>query len=450
MSHSSGTNRIQDRSSWKFLVLLLAASVVRADDAADRQKRRTPVVEAYEKARDSVVNITGIGNVEVQRWGMNPFGDVFPLPTSRQQRSIGSGIIIHEDGYIVTNAHVVASGAQLGATLLDGTDYEARVIGRDNERDLAVIKIDPPSPLKPIKMGHSDDIMIGEQAIAVGNPVGLHNTMTVGVISALHRELEVGGRVVYRDVIQTDASINPGNSGGALLNILGELIGINTAIRSDAQNIGFAIPVDQLREILPSVLDCEKLNKVISGFHISGTDPPTVAEVRKDSPANLAGLHVGDVISTVNSKHVDRAIDFLVTMLDRQAGEAARLGVVRDGKAQEIKVSLMAAPKPDGKKLARELLGLSVEDAKEDVARRFLLKRAGGVIVMGVEPRSPADRAGVAPGDMLVLLGPYSLKDCDMLGQLLNQVGSGDGIEARLRRVIRSDIYEYEVVFYAR
>lgn len=442
--------QIDRKGVLSLFLLTFCADVVRADEAADRQKRRTPVVEAYEKARDSVVNITGIGSVEVQRWGMNLFGDVFSLPMTRNQRSIGSGIIIHEDGYIVTNAHVVASGAQLGATLLDGSEYEARVIGRDNDRDLAVIKIDPPSPLKPIKMGHSDDIMIGEQAIAVGNPVGLHNTMTVGVISALHRELEVGGRVIYRDVIQTDASINPGNSGGALLNILGELIGINTAIRSDAQNIGFAIPVDQLREILPSVLDSEKLNKVVCGFRINGTDPPTVAEVRKDSPADLAGLRLGDVISTVNSKRVDRTIDFLVTMLDRQAGETARLGVVRDGKPQEIKVSLMAAPKPDGKKLARDLLGLSVEDAKEDVARRFLLKRAGGVIVMGVEPRSPADRAGVIPGDMLVLLGPHSLKDCDMLGQLLSQVETGDGIEARLRRVIRGEIFEYEVLFYAR
>ncbi len=432
------------------VTLVLLSGFALADDASDRQKRRTPIVEAYEKARDSVVNIIGVGNVEVQRWGMNPFGEVFPMPATRNERSIGSGIIIHEDGYIVTNAHVVASGAQLGATLLDGTELEARVIGRDNDRDLAVIKIDPPSPLKSIKMGHSDDIMIGEQAIAVGNPVGLHNSVTVGIVSALHRELEVGGRIVYPDVIQTDASINPGNSGGALLNILGELIGINTAIRSDAQNIGFAIPVDQLREILPSVLDSEKLNKVVSGLRIYSTDPPTISEVRENSPAATAGLHVGDVISTVNAKRVDRAVDFLVTMLDRKAGETAQLGIVRGGKTEEVRLALVAAPKPDGRKLAKEHLGLTVDDAREDVARRFLLRKAGGVIVMGVEPRSPADRAGVKPGDMLVLLGPYSLTDCDMLGQLLIQVAPGDGLQARLRRIIRSDLYEYEAAFYAR
>jgi serine protease Do len=430
-------------------ILTWIVFVSRADGQTDHQRRRTPVVEAYECARESVVNITGIGNVEVQRWGMNLFGEVFPVPTTRNQRSIGSGIIIHEDGYIVTNAHVVASGAQLGATLLDGTEHEARVIGRDNDRDLAVIKIDAVTPLKPISMGHSSDIMIGEQAIAVGNPVGLHNTVTVGVVSALHRELEIGGRVVYRDVIQTDASINPGNSGGALLNILGELIGINTAIRSDAQNIGFAIPVDQLREILPSVLDSEKLNKVVSGFRINGTDPPTVAEVREGSLAAAAGLRVGDVISTVNARRVDRTIDFLVAMLCK-AGETARLDVVRGGKSEEVRLALVAAPKPDGKRLAHDRLGLSVEDAKEDVARRFLLRRAGGVIVMGVEPRGPADRAGVKPGDMLVLLGPYPITDCDILGQLLAQVGPGDRIEARLLRIIRSNLYESEVVFYAR
>jgi len=422
----------------------------RAEDGPDRAKRRTPVVEAYERARDSVVNITAVGTIEVQQWGMNLFGEVFPVPTTRNERSVGSGFIIHEDGYIATNAHVISTGAQLGVTLADGTDYEAKVIGRDTTRDLAVIKVDPKTPLKAIRLGRSDDLMIGEQTIAVGNPVGLHNTVTVGVVSALHRELEVGGRVVYRDLIQTDASINPGNSGGPLLNILGELIGINTAIRGDAQNIGFAIPVGQLREILPEMLDCEKLNKVVSGFHITGTDPPTVSEVRDGGPGARSGVRVGDVVASVNGRSLSRAVDFLVAMLERRPKTEAAFTLVRDGKQVETRVELEAAPKPDGKRLANERLGMTVDDAREDVARRFLLRGAGGVIVLGVEPRSPADRAGLRPGDLLVAMGTYSLNDVDMMGQLLAQVRQGDAIDVRFRRERRDMLYETEVSLYAR
>ncbi len=421
-----------------------------AEDQTGVEKRRTPVVEAYERARDSVVNITAVGTIEVQQWGMNLFGEVFPVPTTRNERSVGSGFILHEDGYIATNAHVVSTGAQLGVTLADGTDYEAKVIGRDTQRDLAVIKVEPRSPLKPIRLRRSDDLMIGEQTIAVGNPVGLHNTVTVGVVSALHRELEVGGRTVYRNVIQTDASINPGNSGGPLLNILGELVGINTAIRTDAQNIGFAIPVDQLREILPEMLDCEKLNKVVLGFHVAGTDPPTVSEVDEGSPAERAGIRKGDVMESVNGRLISRTVDFLVTMLELRAGDKPAVTLLRDGHSVEVHVLLEAAPKPDGKSLAMDRFGVTVGDAREDVARRFLLRHPGGVIVLGIEPRSPADRVGLRPGDLLVAMGPYELNDVDMMGQLLSQVRQGDRVDVRFRRGRRDMLYEYEVPLYAR
>ncbi len=432
------------------LLPCLPVSWAYADEAADRLRRRTPVVDAYEQVRDSVVNITAVGTIEVQQWGMNLFGEVFPFPSTRNERSVGSGFILHPDGYIATNAHVISTAAQLGVTLADGTEYEAKVIGRDTKLDLAVIKVDAKKPLKPMRLGHSADLMIGEQTIAVGNPVGLHNTVTVGVLSALHRELEIRGRLVYRDLIQTDASINPGNSGGPLLNVLGELIGINTAIRGDAQNIGFAIPVDQLREILPPMLDCEKLNKVVSGFQVGGADPPTVRDVRSGGPADRAGVQVGDVIAAVNGEAPRNTVDFLVAMLERNAGEEITLRLTRGGQVVETRCTLDAVPKPDGKRLARERLGLSIEDAREDVARRFLLRRPGGVIILGVEPRSPADRAGLRPGDLLVAIGSFSLSDVDMMGRLLAQVVSSDPVELRFRRERRTDLIESEVLLYAR
>ena len=443
-----------DRLHGRALVwVCLAAGWVPASGRAEptgRDRRRTPVVEAYERARDSVVNISATAKIEVERWGVNIFGDLFPVPSERSQRSVGSGFVLHQDGYIVTNAHVVSSAAQLGVILADGTEYEARIIGRDTARDLAVIKVDPRSPLVPIPLGRSNDLMIGEQTIAVGNPVGLHNTVTVGVVSALHRELEVDGRVVYRDVIQTDASINPGNSGGPLLNILGELIGINTAIRTDAQNIGFAIPVDQLREILPEMLDGEKLNKVTVGMRVSGTDPAVVTEVREKGPADQAGVKVGDVVQAVDGRRFSRGVDFYVEMLQHQAGDDVAFKLVRDGAAKEAKLTLKPVPKPDGKRLALQHLGLTLADVKEDVAKRFQLRRQVGVIVLGVEPRSPADQAGMRPGDLLVTLGPCHLADVEHVGSLLANLQPGDPVELEFWRERQGALYSWDARLYAR
>ncbi|UCC30326.1 MAG: trypsin-like peptidase domain-containing protein [Phycisphaerales bacterium] len=435
------------------LILATQASVVaQGDQRPRRELRRTPVVEAYERARDSVVNLSTTQKIVVQRWGMNIFGDVFAVPTERSAQSVGSGFVIHEDGYIVTNAHVVSAGARLKVTFVDGAACDGRIIARDIGDDLAVIKVDCGKPLEPISMGRSDDLMIGEQTIAIGNPVGLHNTVTAGVISALHRELEVAGRVLYHDVIQTDAGINPGNSGGPLLNILGELIGINMAIRTDARNIGFAIPVDQLREILPDILDSEKLNKVQVGVRVRTTEPPQVTEVRKGSPADLAGVRLGDVIEAIDGLRIDQGVDFYVSMLDRRPGDVVSLGLVRNGRPVEATMTVTATPRPDGKRLALSRLGITIADVKEKAARRFQWKRQGGpgVIVMAVEPGSPAQRIDIRPGDLLVSMGRYWLTDVDHVGTLLVGVGAGDPVEIGFRRERHGQLYDGEARLYAR
>ncbi|HNQ24430.1 MAG TPA: trypsin-like peptidase domain-containing protein [Phycisphaerae bacterium] len=426
-------------------ILAGAAATGEEPSATDTlARRRTPVVEAYERARDSVVNISA--TEKVQRYGRDLFGGVFLFPP---ERSIGSGCVVHEDGYIATNAHVVTAGAQLVAAFADGSEYEARIIGRDVERDLAVIKIDPPRPLVPIKLGRSDDLMIGEQTIAVGNPVGLQNTVTTGVISALHRELQVGGQMVYRDVIQTDASINPGNSGGPLLNVLGELIGINTAVRTDAQNIGFAIPVAQLRDMLPEILEPEKVKKVQVGLKVSVAEPPRVIEVRDGSPAAAAGIRLGDIVRAIDGHSVARGLDFYVYMLQRDAGDKVGLQLVRDEKPVETSVQLVEVPKPDGQRLARELLGLQIQDATGKLAQQLALIGGRGVIVVGVEPGSAAERADLRPGDIIVYLGRYRIRDVDQVGLLLRELRTGEPVDVTFWRIARRQIAEGEVRLYA-
>ncbi len=385
--------------------------------------------------------------------GVDIFGDIFAVPAERNERSVGSGVVIHQDGYIATNAHVASSGAQLKVTFADGMNYDAEIIGRDTLRDLAVLKIQPDKSLTPIPLGRSDDLLIGEQTIAIGNPVGLQNTLTTGVISALHRELRVEGRVVYRDVIQTDASINPGNSGGPLLNILGELIGINTAIRTDAQNIGFAIPVDQLREMLPDILDAEKLNNVVVGMRVSGLDPPRVIEVRENGPAHRAGIRVGDTVDAIDGKKLDRAVDFHVALLSKKPGDAVGLRLRRAGTESTARVTLAPAPKPDGKELAALKLGAVISDVSDKAAKRF--RRAsvdggGGVIVMAVEPQSPAERADLQPGDLLVSMGPYWVTNVNQVGTLLSHVGPDTPIDVGFRREHRGRLYEGETRLHAR
>lgn len=395
--------------------------------------RRTPVVEAYERVRDSVVNISTTQKVQVPRLAFDVFGfpEVVGVPSSRT--SVGSGFVIHEDGYIATNAHVVAAADELAVTFADGSKYEAVVIGRDVERDLAVVKIEPDRPLKPIVFGRSDDLMIGETTIAIGNPVGLQNTLTTGVISALHRELNIDGRVIYKDVVQTDASINPGNSGGPLLNILGELIGVNTAVRTDVQNIGFAIPVGQLKELLPEILDPEQVNNVQVGVRLGGTTPARVVYLREEGPATRAGLKLGDIVESVDGRPVRGPLDFYVTMLAKRAEDVVSFRILRDGKSMEKRMTLLPVPRPDGRQLALARLGIVIDDVKDAAARKFRWSRQGALVTR-VEAGGPAYREDIRPGDLLITMGRHYISDVDHFGSLIAHVRPGDTVPLAFRR----------------
>ena len=321
------------------LSLLAVTATGLAQSAEDgRSRRRTPVVEVFESARDAVVNISSTEIVQVR----DPMDRLFEgysrrfrsRPRQLKRTSVGSGIVVHPAGYIVTNAHVVARSTDRTVTFADGRQYEATVVAGDREADVAILKIDAAEALPILRFGRSDDLMIGETVIAIGNPLGYQHTVTAGVVSAVGRDLQLDGDTVLRDLIQTDASINPGNSGGPLLNVLGELIGVNTAIRGDAQNIGFAIPVDRLRRLLPDLLDVERRYRIHTGLKLNDAEP-RVAFVTDDSPADRAGISTGDVLRRINGERVQEVVDFHIALIGLQPGDRLRLELLRRGKPYE-------------------------------------------------------------------------------------------------------------------
>ena len=256
-------------------VLAVAAATARASAPPTNEntdERRTPVVRAVEKAAPAVVNIStkSVRMVQPYFWMNVPevfrqqFGDMFK-PQRQVVGSLGSGVIISPKGYIVTNAHVVQQAEEIIVTMADESQHKAELVSADLGADLAIIKIAAEKPVAAIRLGTSSDLMIGETAIAVGNPFGYQHTVTTGVVSALDRTIEASATQKYEGLIQTDAPINPGNSGGPLLNIRGELIGINTAIRAGAQGLGFAIPVDKVRAIMVDLLAVPPLGHRVAG-----------------------------------------------------------------------------------------------------------------------------------------------------------------------------------------
>jgi serine protease Do len=428
------------------VVFGVPTTVARAEDDP-RAARRSPIVKVVEQVRDSVVNISATGIVQRQR--RDPLFDLFFVPEYRPRvtNSVGSGFVMHEAGYIVTNAHVVDRSIDLRVTFADGSDYEATVLVSDPAHDLAVLRINPDRPLKPIPMGRSDDLMPGETVIAIGNPLGYATTITSGIISALHRRIEAGAGTAYEDVIQTDASINPGSSGGPLLNILGELVGINTAIRPGAENIGFAIPVDQLRALLPDMLEfaIAEGRHIELGLRIEGVEKPRVVEVVAGSTADQAGIRVGDELVRVDAKPVARDVDFYIAMLGRTVGDQVQMELRRADKTRQVSLTLAETPPPDGATLARQKFGLQVEELSAEAAKLFG-ERTTGVFIAAVERRSPAHRADCRPADLLVRIGRHRVTSVDDLGQLLEGIQPDTPVDLTLWRIIRGDVWEFRGV----
>ncbi len=432
-------------------VLGLLPVVALADEDQGRQRRRTPVTDVFERCRDAVVNISTTRVVQMRRGGgVSIWDDLFPMPRGeRAVQSIGSGVVVHPSGYVVTNAHVVARADDVQVTFADGSSAKARRIAVDTEHDLAVLKIDAGRPLPSVAMGRSDDIMVGETVVAIGNPLGLQHTVTAGIVSALGRDLPINPDVVYKGLIQTDTPINPGNSGGPLLNINSELIGINSAIRGDAQNIGFAIPVDRLWELLPELLDIEQTERVRFGLRIGGHDA-RVVEVRPDTPAAKADIKPDDRVVKINGKPIGDVIDYYVQLREQKPDTDVRLELRRGGDTIERKIPLQSIPLPNGAELAEKLFGVQLAEVSPEARRRSGLNEDVGLVVRGVARGSAAERAGLSRGDFLVQIGRINVRDLEQLGLLLEQVRAGERARVEYVRTEGDYLVVREAVLTAR
>ena len=394
-----------------FVVLAAAAPPAHAASV-----RETPVVKAIRRAQAAVANIHSEKTAD-------DGNSLFAVDRGRKVNGMGTGVIIDERGYIVTNHHVVDGVDSLRVTTYDGSAYTAQVVSYDRKHDLAIIKVNASRPLTVVPLGTSSDIMLGETVIAVGNAYGYENSMTQGIVSALSRDVEVNEKQAYRNLIQTDASINPGNSGGPLINLEGEVIGINVAIRAGAQRIGFAIPIDDARETLASLLNIEKLSRTWHGLKSTDVkNGPTrklvVGASTPDSPAARAGLQPGDVILTAGSVTTIDGADFERACLGRKAGESLSLTVQRANKMMTLNMTLASVSdrggSPTSNLVARRpgrdtwnLFGIRLAPIRGNEPTLTGTKFRGGLRVAQVQAQSIAARNGIREGDVLVGLDKW-------------------------------------------
>ncbi|MBM82865.1 MAG: serine protease [Planctomycetaceae bacterium] len=364
----------------------------------------------------------------------------------RKVNGMGTGIVVDERGYIVTNYHVVADVDVLRVTTFSGATYDAQVVSYDREQDLAIIQINASGPLATMPLGTSSDLMLGESVLAIGNAFGYTDSVTGGMVSSLSRNVEVNEKQAYKNLIQTDASINPGNSGGPLVNLDGEVIGINVAIRAGAQRIGFAIPVDNARRVIAQLLSIEHLCSTYHG--LIGRDVKQgslrefrVQQTKSGSPASEAGLLPGDVIIKVGTIPVVDAADFERACLGQLAGTVLDVVIERKGVPQTLKMELAALSGQPSHSIARpdrqptpttltsqvrplertwKMFGVRLEKLETAEERLVGTKYRGGLRVTQVRQESPAQRNGIKKGDILVGLHLWETVNLDNVSYVLD------------------------------
>jgi serine protease Do len=424
--------------------------------------------DVSERAVRSVVNIrsTKSSSRDEGPEGLDPFFRRFfrgmPEMPERNQRSLGSGVIVDSKGVILTNNHVVEDADDIAVTLSDEREYAAEIVGTDPASDLAVIKlVEPPADLEALPFGDSASLRLGEAVLAIGNPFGVGQTVTLGIVSAKGR---TNVRIVdYADFIQTDAAINPGNSGGALVNMRGELVGINTAILSRSggyQGIGFAIPSNMASTLMQDLLDDGKVSRGFLGVFIQdlspqlaeamGVDPNTkgvvVSDVMEGGPANEAGIAAGDVILSVDGTPVDSAARLRLVIAGKGGDNGVKISLLRDGKKKTVRAKLEekdapAIAKPEEEEPSK--LGLRLEDLNARVRQQLRLEPdevPSGAVVAGLAPGGPAAEAGLRVGDVIVEVNRSPVDSAAEAVEALK--GEGDA----LLRVYRRGGYIFVVI----
>ena len=417
--------------------------------------------ELAKKASPSVVNIStvkvikGRGPMPMPFGQGDPFRDFFDrffrdqIPKDYRQQSLGTGFIIDKEGYILTNNHVVEMADEINVKFSDGKEYEAKTIARDPKTDIALIKIESDESLKPLPLGDSEKLEVGDWVVAIGNPFGLGNTVTAGIVSAKYRQIGAGS---YDNFIQTDASINPGNSGGPLLDTTGAVVGINTAIFSQTGGnigIGFAIPVNMAKELLPQL----KKGKVVRGWlgvmiqkitpelkeklNLKGEKGALVADVTKGGPAEKAGLERGDVIVSFDGKDIKEMRDLPFVVASTPVGKTVNVEVVRKGERKNFDVKIGELKDEQAPAVAEEeppKLGMSVEELTPELAKNLGLSERSGIVVVQVEDDSPAAAAGLRPGDVIMEIDQRSVKSLEDFNHKIEKYKKGDTILLLVKR----------------
>jgi serine protease Do len=422
------------------LSALIAVTMLAQVTFPASSRRETPLVKAVRNSKTAVVNI----HSEKTSYSSDT---VFQNSKGRKVNGMGTGVVIDERGYIVTNHHVVDGVDALTVSLADGSTYDARVVSYDRKHDLAIIKIKAGKELTVMKLGTSSDLMPGETVFAIGNAFGYEHTVTSGIISSLSRDVEVNDTQSYYDLIQTDASINPGNSGGPLLNLDGEVVGINVAIRAGAQRIGFAIPIDQAREVIADLMNVNELQNTHHGLVARDVKTPeeqklVVAGAETDSPAAKAGLKEGDVILKVGDVNVLDRVDFERALIGKKAGEKIEVKYKRDDEelVAELEINAYDAQsvvRVKGSSVIRgnnddetetrledriwDELGVKLQPLPPDqtVTRRTVYE--SGLRVISVKPGGTSARAGIQPGDVIVGLHRWATVSIDNVKFVIDQ-----------------------------
>lgn len=386
----------------------------------------------------------------------DPFGrffeDFFKNQPQREfkQSSLGSGFVLDKEGYIVTNNHVIKDADEIQVKLQNGKEYPAEIIGKDASTDLALIKIKAEVDLPALPLGNSDEMEIGQWVLAIGSPFGLEQTVTAGIISAKGRVIGAGP---YDDFIQTDASINPGNSGGPLINMAGEVVGINTAIVAGGDGIGFAIPVNVATDIFAQLKESGEVTRGWLGVAIQDLDEGLkeyygvasgvlVAEVFEGDPADKAGIRANDIILSINNESVETSRDLTRMIAGFTVGSKVKVKVNRDGKTKTFTVEI--ARRDDDKLFAADQspsgrteseLGVEISDITPEISKQFNLGDSDGVIVVDVKPDSKGSQAGITRGDIIKEINRQPVKDVSDYNRIIDDVKKGETLQLYIKRI---------------
>ncbi len=450
---------------WCLFVFFFVAQPVFAQTGKRASETPGSFSGLVKEVRDSVVNISTVKVLKGRDFQFfsspygkdDPFNEFFErffgdqIPREYRQRSLGSGFIIDEEGFILTNNHVVEKTDEIKVILADDNEYEAEIVGRDPKTDLALIKIDVDEDLEPLPFGDSDSLEVGDWVVAIGNPFGLGHTVTAGIVSAKYRRI---GMESYANFIQTDASINPGNSGGPLLDTEGKVVGINSAIYSrtgGSIGIGFAVPVNLAKDLLPQL----KEGKVVRGWlgvMIQSITPELqeklglksqkgalVADVTPGGPADKAGVQRGDVIVSFAGREVKEMSELPMMVGSTPVGKVVELGVVRDGRKKilEVKIGKLEEgeePTAEESTTPRMDLGMRVEELTPELARHYDIPERQGLVVVEVGRNTPAEEAGLRPGDLILEIDRQEVRTLSEYREKISEYEEGDTVLFLVRR----------------